>query len=111
MAASILGITTLTFGVPTLSGLIVNSVSFSQSVNVAEVIDEDGDFVAAALHGRRTTATVSGTANGGSFSTGATLALAGAPSGTYYITEVTQDRTADGFQQFSLTAQSWGGMA
>jgi hypothetical protein len=111
MAASILGITTLTFGVPTITGLIVNSSSFSETVNVAEVIGEDGDYLAAALHGRRTSASVSGTANGGTFSTGATLTLAGAPSGTYYITEITQDRTADGFQQFSISAQAWAGMA
>jgi hypothetical protein len=107
MSASILGITTLTFGVPTLTGLIVNSVSFSETVNVAEVIDEDGDYVAAALHGKRANATVSGTANGGTFSMGATLSVAGAPSGTFYITEKTEDLTADGFKQFSLTAQSW----
>lgn len=109
MAATILGITTLTFGVPTLSGLIVNSASFAESVNIAEVIDEDGDYVAAALHGKRITATVSGTANGSSLAIGGTLSLSGAPSnGTYYVTEKTTDRTADGFQQFSFTAQAWG---
>lgn len=108
MAASILGITTLTFGVPTVTGLIVNSVSFAETVNIAEVIDEDGDYVAAALHGKRVNATVSGTANGGTFTIGATLSLTGAPAGTYYITERTIDRTADGFQQFNITAQNWG---
>lgn len=111
MAATILGITTLTFGVPTVSGLIVNSVSFSQTVNIAEVIDEDGDFVAAALHGLRTTATVAGTSNGGSFPIGTTLTLAGAPAGTYRVTENTLSRTADGFSQFSITAQNWGGIS
>jgi len=111
MAATILGITTLNFGVPTLTGLIVNSVSFAQSVNIAEVIDEDGDYVAAALHGLRTTATVSGTANGGSFPLGTALTLSGAPAGTYRVTENTSSRTADGFQQFSITAQNWGGIS
>jgi len=111
MAATILGLQTLTFGAPALTGLIVNSASFSESVNIAEVIDEDGDYVAAALHGRKISASVSGTANGGTFTIGATLTLTGAPSGTYTITEKTINRTADGFETFDLTATAWGGIS
>jgi hypothetical protein len=110
MAASILGLTTLTFGVPTVSGLIVNSTDFTESVNIAEVTDEDGDFVAAALHGKKITGSVSGTSNGPSFSLGATLAVTGAPSGTYYITEKSVSRSADGFEQFTVGLTSWGGI-
>jgi hypothetical protein len=110
MAATILGITTLTFGVPSIAGLIVNSANFTESVNIAEVIDEDGDYVAAALHGRKITGTVSGVTNGTPAALGATLAVSGAPSGTYYITERSQSRTADGFSTFDLGLSSWGGI-
>ena len=110
MAATILGLTTLTFGAPTVSGLVVNSSSFTESVNIAEVIDEDGDYVAASLHGARVNGSISGTDAGGSFATGATLAVTGAPTGTYYITEVSSARNADGFATKDLTLQSWGGI-
>jgi hypothetical protein len=108
MAATILGLTTLTFGAPTVSGLVVNSASFTQSVNIAEVIDEDGDYVAASLHGRKVNGSISGTNAGGTFTIGATLSVVGAPAGTYYITEVAASRTADGFETVDITAQSWG---
>jgi hypothetical protein len=110
MAATILGLTSLTFGAPTVSGLVVNSSSFTESVNIAEVIDEDGDYVAASLHGRRVNGSISGTDAGGSFATGSTLAVTGAPSGTYYITEVSGSRNADGFATKDLTVQAWGGI-
>jgi len=108
MAATLLGITTLTFGVPTVSGLIVNNVSFSESSNQSTLIDEDGDYVAAAIHGRKVTGKVSGTLNGGTFTIGSTLAVTGAPTGTYYVTEISRTRTADGFQQIDMSLDSFG---
>jgi hypothetical protein len=111
MAATILGLTTLTFGAPIVSGLVVNSASFTESVNIAEVIDEDGDYVAAALSGKRINGSISATDAGGTFATGAALTVTGAPSGTYYITEVATSRSADGFQTKDLTVQSWGGIS
>jgi hypothetical protein len=111
MAATILGLTSLTFGAPTVSGLVVNSASFTESVNIAEVIDEDGDYVAAALSGRRVNGSISATDAGGTFATGATLAVTGAPTGTYYITEVATSRSADGFRTKDITVQSWGGIS
>lgn len=110
MAATILGLSSLTFGVPSISGLVVNSVSFSQSVNISEVIDEDGDYVAAALHGRKNTGSISGTNKGATLTVGSTLAVTGAPTGTYYITELSQSSSADGFQTFDVSLTSWGGI-
>jgi hypothetical protein len=111
MAATILGLTTLSFGVSTVAGLVVQSSSFTESVNIAEVMDEDGDYVGAALSGKRINGTISATDAGGSFATGATLAISGAPAGTYYITEVSTSRSADGFRTRDITVQSWGGIS
>jgi hypothetical protein len=110
MAATILGLTTLSFGTPTISGLVVQSASFTESVNIAEVMDEDGDYIAAALSGKRVNGSISATDAGGTFTTGATLAITGAPSGTYYITEVATSRSADGFRTKDITVQSWAGI-
>jgi hypothetical protein len=106
MAATILGITTLTFGAPTVTGISVNSSSFTESVNETNVIDEDGDYVGGALHGHRVTGKISGTTNGETLATAATLAVTGAPTGTYYITEVTRSRSADGFSQTEATVKT-----
>ena len=63
MAATVLGLT-LTFGVPTLASLVVQSNNFREAVSIAEVQDEDGDFVSAALYGRKVTGTVEAVDNG-----------------------------------------------
>lgn len=110
MAATLINATSLTFGTPTVSGLVVQSVSFTETTNLTEVIDEDGDYVAAAIHGRRINGEITGTDSGGSFATGATLAVTGAPSGTYYITQAASNRTSDGFRERTISIQAWGGI-
>jgi hypothetical protein len=110
MAATILGLSTLSFGTPTISGLVVNSASFAESVNIAEVMDEDGDYVAASISGKRITGNISAIDAGGTFSTGFSLVVAGAPTGVYCITEITTTRTADGFRAKDITLQSWAGI-
>ena len=109
MAATLLG-TGLTFGTPSVSGLIVQSASFTESVNITEVVDEDGDFVAAALHGKKIAGEITGTLSGTIGNIGATLAVAGAPSGTYYITQKAQSRSATGFIEQTISLSSWGGI-
>lgn len=109
MAATILG-TSLTFGTPTISGLVVQSASFTESVNITEVVDEDGDYVSAALHGKKITGEITGTDSNYSGNIGATLAVTGAPSGTYYITQKAQSRSATGFMERTISLTSWGGI-
>ena len=79
MAAIILGLT-LTFGVPTLASLVVQSNNFREAVNITEVQDEDGDFVSTALSGRKVT--WHGPSRGQWFTTaiGTVLAITGAPT-------------------------------
>ena len=109
MAATVLGLT-LTFGVPTLSGLVVQSNSFREAVNIAEVADEDGDFVSAALYGRKVTGTAEAVDNGFTTAIGTALAITGAPTGTFYITEKSQSRSNTGYLRRSISITAWGGI-
>lgn len=106
MAATVLGLS-LTFGVPTIASLVVQSNNFREAVSIAEVADEDGDFVSAALYGRKTTGTVEAVDNGFATSIGTALTITGAPTGTFYITEKSQTRTNTGFMRRSIGVTSW----
>lgn len=110
MAATLLG-TTLTFGCPTLASRIVQSVSFNETVSIAEVLDEDGDPVAASLYNRKIEGTVESINAGATTAIGATLAVTGAPTGTYYLTGRSISRTNEGFQTLSETITSWSGIS
>jgi hypothetical protein len=109
MAATVLGLT-LTFGVPTLASLVVQVNNFREAVSIAEVQDEDGDFVSAALYGRKTTGTVEAIDNGFTTAIGTILVITGSPTGNFYITEKSQTRTNTGFLRRSLGVTSWGGI-
>jgi hypothetical protein len=109
MAATVLGLT-LTFGVPTLASLVVQSNNFREAVSIAEVQDEDGDFVSAALYGRKITGTVEAVDNGFTTAIGTILVITGAPTGNFYITEKSQTRTNTGFLRRSLGVTAWGGI-
>lgn len=110
MAATVLG-DTLTFGTPTVSGLVVQSVSFDESVNIAEVADEDGDYVSAALYGSKTTGTVEGVDDGNATAMGATLAITGAPSGTFHVTARGKRFGNTEFSRKTLGLTAWGGIS
>lgn len=111
MAATVLGLT-LTFGVPTLASLVVQSNNFREAVSIAEVQDEDGDFVSAALNGRKTTGTVEAVDNGFTTAIGTALTITGAPSGagTYYITGKSSVRPNTGFLRRTIEVTAWGGI-
>ncbi len=109
MAATVLGLT-LTFGVPTLASLVVQSNNFREAVNITEVQDEDGDFVSAALSGRKITGTVEAVDNGFTTAIGTVLAITGAPTGTFYITEKSSVRPNTGFLRRTIGVTAWGGI-
>lgn len=110
MAATILG-DTITFGAPTVSGLIVQSVNFDESVNITEIADEDGDFVSAALHGSKTTGTIEAFDDGNSTAMGATLAVTGAPTGTFHVTARGVRFGNTEFKRKTLGLTAWGGIS
>ncbi len=109
MAATVLGLT-VTFGVPTLASLVVQSNNFREAVSIAEIADEDGDFISAALYGRKITGTVEAFDNGFSALIGSSLVITGSPTGTFYITEKSQVRTNTGFMRRTIGVTSWGGI-
>ncbi len=109
MAATVLGLT-VTFGVPTLASLVVQSNNFREAVSIAEIADEDGDFISAALYGRKITGTVEAFDNGFTTTIGTALTITGAPTGTFYITEKSQVRTNTGFMRRTIGVTSWGGI-
>ena len=76
MAAHIIGITGLTFGLTQETGVI--AITFNRSVNAAkvEIADEDGDIVAVGYHGFKAEYSISAV-----YKTGG-LGLAGAVVGT-----------------------------
>lgn len=111
MAATVLGITTLTFGAPTVSGLVVQNVSFDESVNITEVQDEDGDYVSAALSGSKTTGTIEAVENGNTTAMGATLAVTGAPTGTFHVTARGVRFGNTEFKRKTLGLTAWGGIS
>jgi hypothetical protein len=109
MAATVLGLT-LTFGVPTLANLVVQSNNFREAVSIAEAQDEDGDFISAALYGRKVTGTVEAFDNTFTTVIGTALTITGSPTGTFYITEKSQTRTNTGFLRRTIGVTSWGGI-
>lgn len=109
MAATVLGVT-LTFGVPTLTGLVVQSNSFREAVNIAEVADEDGDFVSAALHGRKVTGTIEAVDNGYTTAIGTAITITGAPTGNFFVTEKSSNRPNTNFLRRTIGVTAWGGI-
>ena len=111
MAATLIGLTLLNFGTGlTLGNSIVQNASFREAVNIAEVADEDGDFVASALHGRKVTGTLEIIDNGFTTTIGTLTVLSGAPTGNFYLTEKSQSRPNTNFMRRTLGYTAWGGI-
>jgi len=99
-AASIAFGTGITFATFNIEG-----TSHAKAAESATVADNDGDIVGVAFFGATETLSVSGTTNGTPAVTiGTTIALSGAPTGTWYPTSYEQSRTNNGYEKFSLSA-------
>jgi hypothetical protein len=109
MAATVLG-TALTFGVPTVSGLVVQSINFRESVNEAKVPDEDGDVTSVALYGREVTGTIEAVDNTYTTAIGTAITITGSPTGNFYITEKSQARSNTGFLRRTIGVKAWAGV-
>lgn len=109
MAATVLGLT-LTFGATTVANLVVQSQSATETVNIAEAADEDGDFVSAALYGAKRTGQIEAIDNGFTTVIGTALTVSGFPTGNYYITQKAQTRPNTGFLRRTISVTSWGGI-
>lgn len=102
MAAIVKGNTTMQFGVSTHTAVIMQSLDWTVSNEVAEARDEDGDVTAIAIYGgERLNGTCEYIYKGGDLGTlGATITLTGInwTAGSLYLTEFGQKESNTGFK-------------
>lgn len=117
MAATIIGNSTdLSFGITNAeTGMVVQSVSSAASADSVELKNKSGDVTAVVFKNKKTTHTVQGAYTTFSGLIGASVAVAngnnfGLSSSAAYITEVSRNRSADGFETVSFTAVRYDGI-
>jgi uncharacterized protein (DUF697 family) len=110
MASTIIGLTSLTFGGSAETVAVFTSFSQTSDSDKAIVVDEDGDHVAVAFHGKKSVATMSGFLKSTTPTIGATITLAnataglGGVTGTFFVDSVAVSRAPNDFQQVTITA-------
>ena len=114
MPATIVGITNLTFGGSSETVAVFTSFSQTSDSDKVNVVDEDGDIVAVAYHGRKSVASMSGYLKSTAPTIGASITLAnatsnlGGVSGTFYVDSVAVSRAPNDFQQVTIGATNHG---
>jgi len=114
MAATIVGLSSLTFGGTAETVAVFTSYSQTADSEKTQVVDEDGDIVAVAYHGKKSVANMSGYIKAGLPDIGASISLAnddagmGGVSGTYYVDSVAINVAPNDFQQVTITATNHG---
>lgn len=110
MAATIVGLTSITFGGSAETVAVFTSFSQTSDSDKVTVVDEDGDFVAAAYHGKKSVAQMSGYLKSTTPTIGASISLAnataglGGVTGTFYVDSVAVSRAPNDFQQVTISA-------
>jgi hypothetical protein len=117
MAATIIGGGGVTFGGGSESAIYLESLTSTTDSNKSIATDEDGDVVAVAFHGVKTTVTASGISKGGGFGgPGGAAAIASvAPSdtgggGTFYIDSSSITISGSDWKRASVTATAYDGI-
>ena len=114
MAATIVGLTSITFGGSSETVAVFTSFSQTSDSDVTIVVDEDGDRVAAAYHGKKSVASMSGFLKAATPTIGASISLANATSGlggvtgTFFVDSVAVNRAPNDFQQVTIGASNHG---
>jgi len=114
MAATILGLTPITFGGSAETVAVFTSFSQTSDSDKVTVVDEDGDFVAAAYHGKKSVAQMSGYLKSTTPTIGASISLAnataglGGVTGTFFVDSVAVSRAPNDFQQVTISATNHG---
>ena len=88
MAATIVGITTMTFGGSAETVAVFTTFSQTSDAQKQTVTDEDGDFIAAAYYSKKSSATMSGFLKGTIPSIGASITLANSITGMSGVTGI-----------------------
>lgn len=110
MAATIVGLTSITFGGSAETVAVFTSFSQTSDSDKVNVVDEDGDIVAVAYHGKKSVAQMSGYLKSTTPTVGASISLAnataglGGVTGTFYVDSVAVSRAPNDFQQVTISA-------
>jgi len=110
MAATIVGLTSITFGGSSETTCVFTSFSQTSDSDKTIVVDEDGDMVAAAYHGKKSVASLSGYIKASLPTIGASITLANATAslagvtGTFFVDSVAVSRAPNDFQQVTIGA-------
>lgn len=112
MAATIVGLSSITFGGTAETVAVFTSFSQTSDSDKTIVVDEDGDHVAVAFHGKKSVATMTGFLKSGTPSIGATVTLANATAGlagvtgSFFVDSVAVSRAPNDFQQVTIGASN-----
>lgn len=112
MAATIVGLSTITFGGTAETVAVFTSFSQTSDSDKTIVVDEDGDHVAFAYHGKKSVASMSGYLKSTAPVIGASISLAnataglGGVTGTFFVDSVAISRAPNDFQQVTIGASN-----
>jgi hypothetical protein len=114
MAATIVGVTGLTFGGSAETVAVFTSFSQTSDSDKTIVVDEDGDHIAVAFHGKKSVASLSGFTKATLPDIGASISLAnataglGGVTGTFFVDSIAVSRAPNDFQQVTIGASNHG---
>ena len=114
MAASIVGLSSLTFGGSAETVAVFTSFSQTSDSDKTIVVDEDGDHIAIAYHGKKSVASMSGYLKSTTPTVGASVTLAnataglGGVTGTFYVDSVALSKAPNDFIQVTIGASNHG---
>jgi hypothetical protein len=110
MAATIVGITSMTFGGSAETVAVFTTFSQTSDSQKQQVVDEDGDIVAVAYHGKKSAATMTGFLKGTIPTIGASITLANSitgmsgVTGTFYVDSVSVSKAPNNFNEVTINA-------
>ena len=114
MASTIIGLSSITFGGSAETVAVFTSFSQTSDSDKTIVVDEDGDHIAVAYHGKKSVASMSGFLKAATPTIGASITLAnataglGGVTGTFYVDSVAVNRAPNDFQQVTIGASNHG---
>lgn len=112
MAATIVGLSSITFGGTAETVAVFTSFSQTSDSDKTIVVDEDGDHVAVAYHGKKSVATMTGFLKSSTPTIGSTVTLAnataglGGVTGSFHVDSVAVSRAPNDFQQVTIGASN-----
>lgn len=110
MPATIVGLTSITFGGSAETVAVWTSFSQTTDSDKTVIVDHDGDHIAVAYHGLKSVANLSGYLKGAAPNVGASITLANSISslggittgGTFYIDSVALSKAPNDFNQINV---------